>query len=156
MRSKVFKVAGNLWGIGLLSVLMAIVLWSCNRSGPPVLVDGILQLNDRNIDKTIKSSSGYLLVHFSSNDSNCGYCINSNDYILVVLHEYANAPRLARITWEPWYKADEISPKVYKDYWIRGLPMFVLYNNGEEVWRGGGHSDASYTELTQELDICCL
>ena len=137
------------------TAVLIMVLASCGHSSPPALVDGMLQLDDGNINSTIESSSGYLLVHFTSYDSNCGYCVDSNGFIREVLKEYANAPQFARIHWEPWHKGAEISPKVYKEYWIRGLPMLVLYNNGKEEWRGTGYTDALYTELAQQLESCC-
>jgi thioredoxin-like negative regulator of GroEL len=139
----------------VFAALLIIILTSCGRSQPPALVDGILQLNDKNIDHTIAASSGALLVHFSSYDPNCGYCVRSNEEIRELLRDYANAPQLARITWEPWHKGAEISPTVYEQYWIRGLPLFVLYDNGKEVWRGTGHSEAIYAELAEWLDDCC-
>lgn len=141
--------------LSVIAMLLIIFLASCGRSTPPALVDGMLQLNDENINKTIETSSGYLLVHFTSYDSNCGYCVDSNDYIREVLKNYANPPQFARIHWEPWHKGAEISPKVFKEYWIRGLPMWVLYKNGKEEWRGSGHTNALYAELAQQLESCC-
>ena len=138
-----------------IATLLIIILTSCGRSSPPALVDGMLQLDDGNINSTIESSSGNLLVHFTSYDSNCGYCVDSNDFIREVLKEYTNAPQLARIHWEPWHKGAEISPKVFEEYWIRGLPMLVLYKNGKEEWRGSGHTDGLYAELAQQLESCC-
>jgi len=135
--------------------LAIIILYSCGRSDPPVLEDGILRLNDGNIDQAIADSRGFFLVHFSSYDPNCGYCVSSNDRISAIALQRSNDLQFSRITWEPWRSAEDASPDVIEKYWVRGLPMFILYENGKEIWRGTGTTSRVYNELFQLLGECC-
>lgn len=138
-----------------LLILVTVALASCGRSESPVLDDGVLQLDDTSIDRAITTSTGPLLVHFSSRDPNCGYCVRANDKINMMAHAYPDGFTLARITWEPWNSYSNASPETTEKYWIRGLPMVILYNNSKEVWRATGHTEANYTRLAELLDNCC-
>lgn len=141
--------------LSAIAALAVMILASCSRSEPPVLEDGILRLDDGDIDQTIAESTGFLLVHFSSYDPNCSFCVRSNDQVSMMIRGYADGLQLARITWEPWKSYADTSPATTEKYWIRGLPMLILYNNGKEVWRGSGHTNANYAKLTLLLDDCC-
>lgn len=138
-----------------LLFLITIVLNSCSQSDPPVYEDGILRLNDKNIDQAISDSKNYFLVHFSSYDPNCGYCIVSNDRVFSMASRHSNNLQLARITWEPWNSAQDVSPDVIENYWIRGLPTLILYRDGEEIWRGTGSEKRVYSELLKIMNECC-
>ncbi|MCW8956598.1 MAG: thioredoxin family protein [Gammaproteobacteria bacterium] len=117
--------------------------------------EGMTGLTDKTINDTIKHSVGHLLVHFTSYDPKCGYCSNSNPYIEKLMQNYKGNLKVARISWEPWNSYSKQSKSITKQYWIRGLPMFILYNNGQEIWRGTGHTPANTNKIEELLSECC-
>lgn len=128
----------------------------CTDNQPTINTpEGMIKLTDITIDNTIKYSDGYLLVHFSSYDPNCGYCENSNPYIDEVMQNHKNSLKVARITWEPWNSYSTKSKSITDHYWIRGIPMFILYNNGQEIWRGTGHTTENTNKIEELLKECC-
>lgn len=139
-----------------LIVLSMNIISSCsdNQSNfiPP---DGMTRLTDNTITKTIEKSTGHLLVHFTSYDENCGYCIKSNPYIEEVMQDYKDHLKVARISWEPWDSHAEQSKAIKKEYWIKGIPMVILYKDGEELWRATGDTPENKIKLTELLTNCC-
>lgn len=117
--------------------------------------DGMTRLTDDTITETIENSIGHLLVHFTSYDTNCGYCIKSNPYIEDVMQSYKGRLKVARISWEPWRSYAKQSKSIKKEYWIRGIPMVVLYKDGEELWRGTGNTPENKNKLADLLKDCC-
>lgn len=117
--------------------------------------DGMTRLTDNTITEMIEGSTGHLLVHFTSYDTNCGYCIKSNPYIEKVMQDYNDRLKVARISWEPWGSYAEQSKSIKKEYWIRGIPMVALYKDGEELWRGTGNTPENKNKLAELLKNCC-
>ncbi|MDH5388008.1 MAG: thioredoxin family protein [Gammaproteobacteria bacterium] len=139
-------------------LLSSIFISSCSDNQNQsnfIPLDGMTRLTDDTITETIENSTGSLLVHFTSYDPNCGYCANSNPYIEEVMQTYKNKLRVARISWEPWRSYAHESKDIKKEYWIRGLPMVVLYKDGEELWRGTGNTPENKVKITDLLNQCC-
>lgn len=127
-------------------------LAACGDPKPASNAASILEVNDDEVTETIEDSSGLLLVHFSSYDENCGYCIDSNAHIEEVARDSASGLTVARITWEPWSSFETASPDLTKEYWIRGLPTMILYKDGKELWRGSGHTQKNADKLAELLE----
>ena len=128
---------------------------SCSRQNSVSPPDGMIALTDDTINHTIKNSTGHLLVHFTSYDPNCGYCSESNPYIDQLMLDYKHKLKVGRISWEPWNSHRKQSPTITKQYWIRGLPMFIYYKDGQEIWRGTGYTDDNTNKITKLLKNCC-
>lgn len=116
--------------------------------------DGMTRLTDNTITKMIGDSTGHLLVHFTSYDEGCGYCMNSNLYIEGVMRNYKDKLNVARISWEPWSSYTK-SKAIKKEYLINGIPMLVLYKDGKELWRATGDTPENDIKLTELLTKCC-
>lgn len=119
-----------------------------NASTTPV---GIKTVTDDTLNKTIESSEGYLLIHFSSYDPNCGYCIASNEYINKLSIQHELILTVTRMTWEPWNSYKSKSKEITKQYQIVGIPKFILLNNGTEIWRATGNTDDNKNKLEELL-----
>ena len=117
--------------------------------------DGMTRLTDDTITKMIGDSTGHLLVHFTSYDEGCGYCMNSNLYIEEVMQNYKDKLKVARISWEPWRSYAKQSKAIKKEYLITGVPMVVLYKDGKELWRATGDTPENDIKLTELLTNCC-
>ena len=129
-----------------------LTLASCSRSEPPVYAGGMWLINKHNIEEMVTESPGYLLVHFSSYDKQCKYCISSNEKVIGIARGYAAKLKYARSTWEPWNRAPN---DVIEDYDVDGIPMYVLYRDGRELWRKTGDTEHIYAQLVKTLDNCC-
>jgi thiol-disulfide isomerase/thioredoxin len=150
MRNSSSSLTLSVIGIGLF-VLLALLVYQVSE--PPHheaerFPHGITQLSN-NINQYIHNSNGYLLVHFSSYDSNCGYCIDSNDFYDELANKYSNRLKIARITWEPWSSVWETSPAITKQYAIRALPMHIFYKDGREIWRAAGDDESTRIKLNR-------
>lgn len=141
----------NILAIGI------IFLTGCSKTEYQINTpDGMAVLDDYSIDNAIKYSDGNLLVHFTSYDPNCGYCADSNPYIDNLMLQYKDKLEVARISWEPWNSYSSKSKAVTDKYWIRGIPLMILYKkNGEEVWRGTGHTTENTDKIESLLKECC-
>ena len=129
-----------------------LALTSCKQAEPPVHAGSIWLINEGNIDEMVQNTPGHLLVHFSSHDKNCRYCIASNEKIVEMAREFSPGLTYARITWEPWYRGPE---DVLEDYEVKDLPTYVLYRDGREFWRGAGDDEKIYAQLSRKLEVCC-
>ena len=139
-----------------LIILKVNFILGCTDIQPPINTpEGMIKLTDSTINNVIKYSDGYLLVHFSSYDPNCGYCSDSNPYIDEIMQIYKNNLKIARITWEPWSSYSTKSKSTTDQYWIRGIPMVILYKNGQEIWRGTGHTSENTNKIEELLKECC-
>lgn len=141
--------------LSLIAFSMSLITGCSDNQSNFTPPDGMTRLTDNTITGMIEISTGHLLVHFTSYDTNCGYCIKSNPYIEEVMLDYKDRLKVARISWEPWGSYAEQSKSIKKEYWIRGIPMVVLYKDGEELWRGTGNTPENKNKLAELLKNCC-
>jgi len=87
----------------------------------------IIHLNDKNID-TILSNEKMILIDFWAEW--CGPCIMMNSTIEKFASESKNI-RIAKVN-------ADLNKRIIEKYQIRGLPQFVLIENGEEIKRFTG------------------
>jgi len=87
----------------------------------------IIHLNDKNID-TIVSNEKMILIDFWAEW--CGPCIMMNSTIEKFASESKNI-RIAKVN-------ADLNKRIIEKYQIRGLPQFVLIENGEEIKRFTG------------------
>ncbi len=139
----------------ILPTLIIILLAIFSRQYSPYNIpEEILTLKEDSILNEIKNSNGYLLVHFSSYDPNCGYCARSNPYIDKLAKQYVSRLKVARLTWEPW--TDYVkSVEIETQFRIRGIPLYILYQDGQELWHGHGFTEATLEKLESLLVQCC-
>jgi len=139
-----------------LVLLGSAALTGCKKTFPPVKMPiEVTALSDETIQPKIAASRGYLLVHFTSYDPHCGYCVDSNPYADKLAQKYLTTLEVARIHWEPWTDYADRSGAIKKQFGIRGIPMFVLYKDGREVWRAFGYTVETLNALQAQLQRCC-
>ena len=87
----------------------------------------IIQLNEKNID-TILSNDKMILIDFWAEW--CGPCVMMNPTIEKFASESKNI-RVAKVN-------ADVNKKIIEKFQIRGLPQFVLIENGKEIKRFAG------------------
>lgn len=87
----------------------------------------IIQLNEKNIDSVL-SNEKMLLIDFWAEW--CGPCVMMGSIIEKFASESKNI-RVAKVN-------ADLNKKILEKYQIRGLPQFVLIENGEEIKRFAG------------------
>ena len=87
----------------------------------------IIQLNEKNID-AILSNEKMILIDFWAEW--CGPCVMMNSTIEKFASESKNI-RVAKVN-------ADLNKKIIEKYQIRGLPQFVLIENGKEIKRFAG------------------
>ncbi|WP_299526828.1 co-chaperone YbbN [uncultured Lutibacter sp.] len=87
----------------------------------------IIQLNEKNIE-SILSAEKMILIDFWAEW--CGPCIMMESIIEKFASESRNI-RIAKVN-------ADLNKKIIEKYQIRGLPQFVLIENGEEIKRFAG------------------
>lgn len=82
----------------------------------------------------------YLLVHLSSYDANCPYCVRSNPKIDRLAEHYDGRVTVARLVWQPWYAMT--SSPLMKRLHIRAVPVTLFFRHGQQVFQvWGDHED---------------
>ena len=87
----------------------------------------IIHLNDRNIDSVLKKEK-LVLIDFWAEW--CGPCLMMNSTIEKFATE-SNGIRITKVN-------ADLNRKLINKFKIRGLPQFILMNNGEEIKRHAG------------------
>ena len=90
-------------------------------------VSNIIQLNEKNID-SILSNEKMILIDFWAEW--CGPCVMMSSIIEKFASESKNI-RVAKVN-------ADLNKKIIEKYQIRGLPQFLLIENGEEIKRFAG------------------
>jgi len=85
----------------------------------------IIQLNEKNID-SILNNEKLILIDFWAEW--CGPCVDS------IIEKFASESKNIRVA---KVNAD-LNKKIIEKYQVRGLPQFVLIENGEEIKRFSG------------------
>ncbi|NWG87869.1 MAG: hypothetical protein HXY26_10265 [Hydrogenophilaceae bacterium] len=104
----------------------------------------------------IEGSKGYLLVHFTSHDPACVWCMRSNTQLDKLILPYRENLQALRVSWEPWTAIATSKPDIGRLYNLPGLPALLLFKDGKEQWRQLWAPEGKQKEeLIRVLDDCC-
>lgn len=95
----------------------------------------------------LTQSKGVVVVHFSSNDQGCRFCIQSNSRFEILSQVKTGNAQFMRVTWNPYMQAFDDPLAV--QYSIVGLPTFITFKDGKMVKRVDG--DHTAVELSNGL-----
>jgi len=91
-----------------------------------------------------------VLLHFTSYDDNCGYCVRSNTFVNQLAQELAGELRVGRVSWNPWQSIDD-SAELLESFGSRGVPFLILCKNGRVVWRHVGFTQEDAGRIGTEI-----
>lgn len=94
-----------------------------------------------NVLDKVSSSTGLVVLHVTSNDSACRYCIDSNSQYEAMVQQHPNAATYWRTDANPY--RDVLKYPIAKSYDIKNLPVTILIENGKLVKKWEGATDAS-------------
>jgi hypothetical protein len=86
-----------------------------------------------NITKVIAETKGLLILHLTSYDPDCNYCLNSNPRFETFAQRHGGAARYVRVSWDPWQKFS--TTKFMGDYRVGGLPAHLAFRDGHLMQR---------------------
>lgn len=129
--------------IGLCGVLCSALILGTAAAR----ADGIQVIADNELPTVIAGTKGKLLVHFSSFDSHCGFCVRANPSLDEIASEFAGKVIFRRVVTMPW---NNFSPEMTK-LKVRGLPSVFLFQDGKLVYKYIGEPPKGYVPLRAKL-----
>ena len=117
----------------------------------PVVIEGsIIPITEENIDEIINENE-MILVHFTSYDKSCNYCVESNKFIDEIAKKYRGNLKIGRITWNPWISIQN-SKEMRKKYKIQGLPIFIFMKDNRVLWRHDGFGNEDIRQIQTKIN----
>jgi virginiamycin B lyase len=110
-----------------------------DRPGTPPAAPStaVERVSSDELARRISNSKGRLVVHVTSFDPNCSFCVKSNP----VFDEFVNRNRdrasFVRHHTEPWNSIQHVP--VLRQLQVRGVPTIVVFENGAAVKRVDGY-----------------
>ena len=95
----------------------------------------------------LASASGVTVVHFSSTDAGCPFCVRSNARFDTLAKSKAGQATFLRVMWHPYQQA--FDDPVAVQYNLVGLPAFIAFNGATVARRADG--DMSAVQLSNKL-----
>ena len=90
----------------------------------------------------LKQGNGTLVIHFTSDDRDCSYCVRSDPVLDVLGARYTGKLRFVRVAWSPWIPP----PPEVEGYRLTALPATVGISNGKVVWTVYGYAGPATVE----------
>ena len=91
--------------------------------------DPIRMITDNEVPELISTTPGKLVIHLSSFDKNCGYCVSSNPTIDNIASEFSDKAMFVRLATNPW---NNFGPEM-KKLVVFALPSVFLFKDGKLV-----------------------
>jgi hypothetical protein len=89
------------------------------------------------LNTAIVSSKGLLLLHVTSSDRRCGYCVRSYQPFEELARRHAGQARFARVSWDPFESSFQ-DPFLHR-LGLNWLPVHLAYRDGQLVNRIDGN-----------------
>jgi thiol-disulfide isomerase/thioredoxin len=109
--------------------------------------DPIRTITDKEVPEVIASTSGKLVIHLSSFDKNCGYCVNSNPIMDDFAKEFSGKSIFVRVVTNPW---NNLGPEMGK-FAIFAFPVTLLFKDGKLVQKYYPSKINGYESLRAKL-----
>jgi thiol-disulfide isomerase/thioredoxin len=93
------------------------------------------------LEARLAASTGTVVVQFSSDDKNCGFCVQSNPRFDTLADVRSNKAKFIRVMWNPYLNAFDDRLAIL--YGFKALPRFMTFKDGKEVKRVDGSYVAS-------------
>jgi hypothetical protein len=98
---------------------------------------GVENVDPDYLNTVIGSSKGFLLLHITSSDPRCGYCVESYRPFEELARRHARQARFARVSWERFESSFQDS--FLQRLGLSGLPVHLAYRDGQLVNRMDGN-----------------
>ena len=130
----------------LLLALLALAAMPGRAAPPQVQVVTIAELSAR-----LALTKGDVWVQFTSTDSNCGYCTQSNPVVDRIVAAGESASTVLRVQWSPWRDFPASLSTLPLKGNLEGVPTLVLFHDGKESQRLLGSDPNVVAALTIAL-----
>lgn len=131
--------------------LAASLLVICNASTTMADVPVLLEAAGIPDVVAAQPEGTFLVVHYTSSLPNCGYCDRNNAHFLQASEALGGYATFAEVITDPWQSFGQQVELIryHADLGVRmvGLPIVIVYQDGEVVWFKNGE----HPELTASL-----
>lgn len=103
----------------------------------PAAIDSV---SPADVAAWVRQSKGWLVVHFSSYDPGCGFCVRSNPAFNALAEAEANSGlRFARVAFQPWKSVGQ--SEFVRQLGVGGIPAYFTFKDGQLMRRVDGIAD---------------
>jgi virginiamycin B lyase len=88
------------------------------------------------VDAIVAATSGRVVVQYSSDDPNCGYCVLGNRHYAALVATGEPQVKYLRVLYEPWTSVKQSAQAAHMH--LLGLPTIVAFDKGKETSRFEG------------------
>lgn len=104
---------------------------------PTIGADAVERVGSDELARRISGSTGQLIVHITSFDPHCSFCVHSNPPFDAFAARNRERAAFIRYHSEPW--GSIIGIPLMKQLGIAGVPIILVFENGNEVKRVAGY-----------------
>ncbi len=121
-----------------------------SRTGPASSHGGPIEtISADRVAAFVAASGGRVVVQYSSDDPNCGYCVLGNRHYEAFVAAGEPRVKYLRVLYEPWTSVKQSGEAAHVH--LLGLPTIVVFDKGRETSRFEG--DASVAAMRSKLGL---
>jgi thioredoxin-like negative regulator of GroEL len=95
-----------------------------------------------------EANTGAVVIHFTSDDRGCSFCVGSNPVLDALGARYAGRIRFVRVAWSPWGAV----PAELMRFQFRAMPATVGMKYGKVIWSVYGYAGpATVKQIDQHV-----